>query len=357
MRSSFHFWTRNRPSRVFYSVAAQEDNLGDVVIRVRMLEWIRGAADETVVYVGAMSDDYLAAFDFDDRVKIVHSKGRLMGEVARSLLEYRIFLVLPPGPGFFGGMKNLIRSTGMILATVACTLTGGGALQCGASFRSAGRFGRNIHRLRTRLLRICSLRDTRSFASSHAIITPDLAFAAWEPNYQSCRFRLTLSLRSDYPVNEQLIRECKEIAEENQWQLTFVTQVQRDDEGHEKLASSFGADLVSWAGSHKKQLELVKQAYAESVGVLTDRLHGLIFASNSGALPLALVHAGNDKLTSTFEPIGDILAVEAGSGEILDSVIKSLQCHADNPEQQWYGVAETNPRLEELRKMVFNALA
>lgn len=345
-----------RPSRVFYSVSAQNDNLGDIAIRLRMLGWIRQSGAEVFVYTGPMSEEYLEAFDLSSDVTILRSKVDGFKMLLASLFRYRVFLVFPPGPSTFGGFKNTLRSLGIVAAIFAVSAVGGGAIQVGTSYRNVGRGGRLVHKYMTALLRMCVLRDVNSFAADSSFVAPDLAFKSMEIPKPSSRFRLSVSLRNDYNVNVPLMRHCKQLADENGWRLTFVTQVERDGLNHHRLADQLGADLVCWEGTHVEQFNRVKKAYAESVAVLTDRLHALIFSANSGAMPIALVHDGNDKLTSTFDHILDLAQIKSNSDVFPDSILHRVEAHSENPDDQRHFLLAAEEQLASVEQMTIDVL-
>lgn len=351
-------WSRwsKKPTKIFYSVAAQEDNLGDLIIRLRMLNWLKEAGGAIVVYVGPMSDSYLEAFSFGTQVKIVRSKVEFIKVLLGALLQHRVFIILPPGPKTLRGIRDMATNLATILVNVVISTGGGGILQAGASFRQTEGVGRKFHKLKTSLFRICIVRDLGSFVSQKAAVAPDIAFADWKVRSDKERFRLSISLRSDQNVDREILSKYRKIAEDNGWQLTFVSQVQRDDAMHKDLASEFSADLVSWKGNHVNQLERVRKTYAESVAVLTDRLHAMIFASNLGALPLALVHPGNDKLTSSFEHVLEIPLIESGTGEIDSSVSDFVRSHAKNPEQLTRRLSDVYRRIDDIKLKVQSTL-
>lgn len=356
MPTNLETWLKKRPTCVFYSVSAQEDNLGDIAIRLRMLKWLKESSDAIVVYVGPMSEDYLQPFGLEDGIDVVDSKLQAMLRLFRTLVRHRVFLVLPPGPSAFGRVRNSFRSIATIIASLVLTSGGGGVIQVGASYRGEGFISRKLHELKTALFRLCVVRDSKSFASKRSVMAPDLAFENWQNAGKPSRTRLSVSLRSDYEVDEDVLQQIRNISEDNGWKLTFVSQVRRDDIKHRELASEFGADVVSWENNHGIQFERVKTAYAESVAVFSDRLHGLIFSSNMGALPIALLHPGNDKLTSTFQPVIDLPTVESGSGVIANSVIEAIQTHAQNPQTRMQAAQESSTKLEEIRRLVLYIL-
>ncbi|MEY8579099.1 polysaccharide pyruvyl transferase family protein [Corynebacteriaceae bacterium 6-324] len=349
-------WLKNRQVCVFYSVAAQEDNLGDIAIRLRMLNWLKGSADVLIVYTGPMSESYLQPFGFDDRIDLTHSKPHILIKLLRALVQYRVFLVLPPGPSGFGGARNMLRSLATIVANLVLNIGGGGILQVGTAYRGAGRISVKLHELKTALYHLCVVRDSKSIASNRTLTAPDLAFEGWESTENLQRTRLSVSLRSDYEVDENVLQQFRTISENNGWKLTFVSQVQRDDARHRELALKYGADVISWEGNHGAQFERVKAAYSESIAVLSDRLHGLIFSSNMGALPIALVHSGNDKLTSTFQLVIDLPRVNSGSDEIPNSVIESIHTHSIDPEPRMREMQESRMKLKDIKMLVLEAL-
>lgn len=349
-------WYKNRPTCVIYSVSAQEDNLGDIAIRLRMFDWIKNSAELVIVYTGPMSEDYLQSFGFEKPIEVVHSKIQVLLRLFGALIRHRVFLVLPPGPSAFGGARNSLRSLVTIVSNLIFRAGGGGVLQVGAAYRGEGRLSRKLQELKTDLFQLCVVRDSKSIASHRTVTAPDLAFEDWGSSENLQRTRLSVSLRSDYEVDEMVLEQLRTISEVQGWKLTFVSQVRRDDVKHRALAMKYGADVVSWEGSHKTQLEKVKIAYSESVAVLSDRLHGLIFASNMGALPIALVHSGNDKLTSTFQVVIDLPRVFSGSGEISDSVLESIRSHLQNPEPRILAMQESRMKLNEIRMRVQSVL-
>lgn len=356
MANNLRSWFRNQPTCVFYSVSAQEDNLGDIAIRLRMLDWLKESADSVIVYAGPMSEEYLQSFGFEETIDVVRSKSQVMFKLCRNLFRSRIFLVLPPGPSSFGGLRNSLRSLSTVAATLVLRASGGGVIQVGTAYRGGGPLSRRLQVFKTSLFQLCVVRDTNSIASHRSINAPDLAFQDWESTEKLERKRLTVSLRSDYEVDEKVLQQFKTIAADNGWTLTFVSQVRRDDIKHRELALKYSADVVSWEGSHGAQFNRVKTVYAESVAMLSDRLHGLIFSSNMGALPIALVHPGNDKLTSTFQSVIDVPRVIAGSGEIPSYVIDSIRTHEQNPEILRRDLQVSRMKLNEIRLLVLGAL-
>lgn len=351
MRGRFHAASCTRPLIAFYSIAAQHDNLGDVVIRRRMLEWLDGAGVAVYVYAGSMPASYVAAFDFTDRITVVRTRSKLLRDAVHLLRHGRILLVFPPGPGAFGGPKRNLRLAGRLLAVSALSACGGGGLLIGGSVRQQGCAGSRLYAGFLSALRLSVMRDVRSLelSSGRARLAPDLAFGSWHPQEGRNRFRLSVSLRSDQPVDRATLRYLNELAAAEGWRLTFVTQVKRDDPGHHRLAKEMGADVVAWQGSHSEQLVRVQDAYAESLAVVSDRLHALIFAANSGSLPVALVHTGVDKLTSSFSHVCSLPRIDVGR-PAFDNLSIAIHDYMRNPESLERELATADEILMNVRE-------
>ena len=72
---------------VFCTIAAQEDNLGDIEIRQRMLDLVSHPDVRLHISRGRMSDSYVAAFDLPPGSRVYRSRLRqglaLVGSVLR----------------------------------------------------------------------------------------------------------------------------------------------------------------------------------------------------------------------------------------------------------------------------------
>lgn len=296
-----------RPTLVLYSLAAQEDNLGDIVIRKRLLTWLDSQDYKLCLYVGAMSESYLRAYEIPPHIPIIRSKTKVAGLAVSSSFRNRLILVFPPGPKSFGGLKNSIRSLVLLIASYLTSLSGGGAILVGGSFRANGKDYWDLHRRFINSLKLCVVRDDNSGVGGNSMVklAPDLGIYR-EPGFnQSNRFRLSISIRNDKKINSRLLEIMKNSGISNHLKLTLVTQVKRDDAQHKVLADSLGADLIEWSGDHSAQMERVREAYAESVVIVSDRLHALILGMNNGAYPVILKHPNVDKLTSTLNHVID----------------------------------------------------
>lgn len=294
---------------VFYSVAAQWDNLGDIEIRNAALDWIRGTGSDVIAYSGSMPAAYVAAFDADDeQVRFVTGAAHYQALLWSHLLRRRASIVFAPGPQAFGPrLKTMGKSLVNLLNVTAVRASGGAVLAAGRSLRGRGRLARRIEVAVVALFQLYVVRDTRSAAvlGQDLVNAPDLAFAHdFGPAADSGkRTDVIISLRGDRPIEVDGLRSVVEVLKAEGLRPVFVTQVKRDDDQHRSLAATFGVSAVLWEEhSHTDQLKRARNAYANAGAVLSNRLHALIFGIQHGAAPIAVLDKGSDKLTSTLRP-------------------------------------------------------
>jgi len=117
---------------------------------------------------------------------------------------------------------------------------------------------------------------------------------------------IAISLRGDRrEPSPEWVSAVGRLAERLGSKIVCVVQVQEDHPLAARLAAELGASLVGWGdGDHWLQELRVREAYAQSRLVLSDRLHGLIIAASEGAVPLAWCEATTDKIAKHFEVVG-----------------------------------------------------
>jgi len=302
-----------RPSRpprrtVFYSVAAQWDNLGDIEIRNAALEWIRGTGSDVIAYSGSMPEAYVAAFDTDEQVRFVENAVQYQALLWYFLLRRRASMVFAPGPQVFGpSVKAMGKSLVNLLNVTAVRASGGSVLAVGRSLRGRGRLARRIEVAVVAMFQLYVVRDTRSAAVLERVLVnaPDLAFAHdfGQSASGGTRTDVVISLRGDRPISVDGLSAVVDVIRSKGLRPLFVTQVKRDDEQHRSLAEQFGVSAVLWENhSHSDQLTRARSAYANAGAVVSNRLHALIFGIQHGAAPIAVLDKGSDKLASTLRP-------------------------------------------------------
>lgn len=135
------------------------------------------------------------------------------------------------------------------------------------------------------------------------------------------RRKIAISLRGDrVEPSEEWLEAVERLARRLSREIVCVVQVQDDEALMRRVADRLGADLVGWGdGDHWSQERRARNAYSQSVLVLSDRLHGLIMAATEGAIPLGWCEATTRKITDHFEVIGDDRA-GPGDSSVVDLI-------------------------------------
>lgn len=358
------------PSKViFYSIHAQPDNLGDIEIRQTLLDWLKQSDNDLMIYAGKMPTEYVNAFQLPANSRLFRSSLEFQRELLRHAAKRRAHIAFAPGPQWFGRRGNASRLSlthlGKPLLNLGNILlirvSGGKAVGLGRAVRGSGRFSQRIERARVRSLNLFTSRDDATSAALEMEVRsePDLAFSNLEISSDAgSKPYLAISLRSDVArVNRSAIKSLIHSATAIGLQPILVTQVRSDDAEHHLIARMTGIPLISWdERTHAVQMQRVKQIYRTSQFVVSDRLHALIFGLQTGACAIAIVHPGNDKLTSTlrpFVPLTEVRSQDESWSPILDKVLQDSRYPIATSE----AVISAKDRLENLRKSVVALLS
>ncbi|WP_194383726.1 polysaccharide pyruvyl transferase family protein [Microbacterium luteum] len=291
-----------RPMDFFCSVAAQEDNLGDIEIRAVMLRWLHETDCNVVAYTGSMPVEYIEALD-SPRTRYIASAFRFQLLLIRSCMLRNANLMFAPGPQRLGGARAVVKSIMNLLNVFAIRISGGRAATFGRAFRGTGKISKAVERLLVSKLDAAVVRD---FESVHVlgksmIVAPDLAFAN-PGRYSEMPRVIGLSFRHDAAPRLKEIEGLVSSGRRAGWEFKIVTQVRRDDAHHENLAKTLGIEHVAWgARDHTTQTQRVKDAYSECVLVITNRLHAALFGLAQGAI-ISTMSDKDLKLLRTLEP-------------------------------------------------------
>ena len=287
----------------FCSVLAQEDNLGDVVIRREMLRVLRETCDEVVVYAGRSGASYRASYDLDGTT-VLTRPGRFQARLVRAALgRERPLLVFAPGPARLGGdRRSLLKGVANLANVVLVRLGRGEAMTLGRAVRTGGRAGRAVEALSVRLQSLYVARDdvTRGVLGPRVRVAPDLALARDDGPATGAADAMVLSFRGDREVDPALVRRALEAARRTGTRPVLVTQVRRDGAQHARLAAEHGIEHVAWEGEHRAQLERVTATMRTARVVVSDRLHALLLGARNGAVVVPVATPGSDKLPTTL---------------------------------------------------------
>ncbi|MCS5735576.1 polysaccharide pyruvyl transferase family protein [Herbiconiux daphne] len=291
---------------VFYSVAAQWDNLGDIEIRDTALGWIGQSGSRVVAFTGGMPTSYLNAFQSAANTRWISSSIKYQGLLWGHILRRRASIVFAPGPQVFASRpKPMLKSLVNLLNVLGVRLSGGSALAVGRALRGSGRMARALERAVVSRFSLYVVRDDRSASVIGRPLrdAPDLAFGHPRVVGSKERVYVAISLRSDREVNIEGLKALLIQVSERGLVPVFVSQVKRDDVRHSSLAAELSVEALLWGeNSHASQMERVKNVYARSAAIVSNRLHGLILGVQNGASPIAVLDPGSDKLSSTLAP-------------------------------------------------------
>jgi hypothetical protein len=289
---------------VYYSIAAQWDNLGDIEIRNAVLTWMLQRSHRVVVFTGAMPASYIDAFYTDPFVSLESSAVRYQVRLWIDVVRRRASIVFAPGPQVFGPkLKSMAKSAVNWINVTGVRASGGRVLAVGRSLRGDGRLALLLERHVIAKFHLYVVRDTRSSTVVNRPLrgAPDLAFAG--VGMSLSRELVVISLRGDRPIDFAGLQRLCDWVRSQGLRPVLVTQVKRDNEHHRLLADKLSVECVFWESeSHSEQIARVKDTYSQARMVISNRLHALIFGLEYGAIPLAVIDAGSDKLLSTLEP-------------------------------------------------------
>ncbi|GAA1421043.1 polysaccharide pyruvyl transferase family protein [Agrococcus citreus] len=285
---------------IIISVQAQYDNLGDVIIRAEMLQWLAPIAHVAAI-VGEAPDDYLEALQAPPNVTFVRSLGDAL-RLARELGE-RASLVFSPGEQHLDlGVREWPRAAANLALAHAIKLRGGRVLKIGRGYRGEQTV---LKQLEAGLVRASHLTLVRDQAATHmfprAQWIPDVALASdrfGRDNGDHPRGLVSVSLRVDRAHPRELVQRTVDAAGLDP---RFVVQVRRDDAVADSL--DLGSS-TTWSGSLVTQLPLVADAYTRSRYVVSDRLHSLLFGLLCGAIPIGIETGNFGKLERQLYPLG-----------------------------------------------------
>ncbi|MCC2034063.1 polysaccharide pyruvyl transferase family protein [Microbacterium allomyrinae] len=342
---------KRRARRVYMSIAAQPDNLGDIAIRQAAIDMLAGAQDRLVVFVGGMPADYVSAFSFPADSELVRGSGAFMAKYLGDVLRRRAHLIFAPGPlQIRPGIKPAIKASVNLGNVLLARLSGGQVIALGRALRGHGWPTHGIERFAIGAYSLFVARDNVSAKVVGRALdrAPDLAFMREIDSTTGGRSRLAISLRGDREVNAELLQGIVDAARAAGLAPVLVTQVGRDDQKHRELAGDMNVDIVGWDGTgHGAQIDRVEEIYRTSRYVVSDRLHALILGMVKGAQPIALVHPGSDKLISTLDGVVDFTWVGTTATRTPDDLLV-----APAEDGLIRSVREARRRLDELAEEV-----
>ena len=350
---------------VFIVLTGAYGNVGDGVIRRRVLQWVRGAG-EIHAYVGNAPEDWVEQLGLNGDVEI-YSAARSWKWV-RTLMfgRGRRALVFDPGQVPLG--KGARRAEAYYLALTLWTrLRGGVVIRPPRAFAGTlDPVAFRLHRAGARASNVALWRTPRcETAIGVGEFCPDTAFQepfeAGSPMVE--RKRIVVSMRGKRALpSAAWFDSVKKLAVHSGGDVLILSQVREDEvrsnEITERLRiSGVGADMLEWGeNSDLEQEDVVRAEYARARFVVSDRLHVLILAAKAGAIPLEYTDHHPSKADEHFAAIGyrgvSSLVAEGDSAGAVEHAIAAEQRIDELQGLMQTAFASISDRVIEIEQLV-----
>jgi hypothetical protein len=300
---------RHRPTRTFVSLTGPAGNIGDALIRRGTLEWAKGTSDELIVYVGDAPDAWLRQLGVPSGTRVLRSKKsvpRWLWLIATSPSRPALFFEAGEVPLDRG---NVLRELVFLAETVVVRLKRGVVVRPPRGIRAPTQPALWLHTRAARLSQVALWRDIISaqLASSSAV-APDIGFAAGVRAGRPIdeREELVLSLRGARPhPGPTWVEAVGAFAAREGLRIRTVVQVREDEQRSRELAEALGGEFDPWGDTdaviHEERL---RELYDRARLVISDRMHVLVLAAESGAVPVEVAPSPTRKISEAFATIG-----------------------------------------------------
>jgi len=298
-----------QPTCTFASLTGPAGNIGDALIRRGTLDWARETSEELVVYTGAAPDVWLQQLGVPAGAVVLRSK--------RSVPRWLWMLVTAPARPvlvFEAGevplhRGNIVRELVFLAETWIVRLKRGVVVRPPRGIRAPTRPAAWLHARAARLSQIALWRDDVSAKiAGGGRVAPDIGFAAgvrrgaaWQE-----RNELIVSLRGTRPhPDDTWVAAVRATAAAEGLRIRTVVQVREDEERAQELAVALGGEFEPWGERDPLAQEaLLRERYDGARLVLSDRMHVLVLAALSGAVPVELVPHPTHKIKEAFAVAG-----------------------------------------------------
>ena len=301
---------RGRSSQVFVILTGVSGNLGDAVIRRRVLAWSRGLG-EIHAYVGRTTPGWVEELELREDEHVYGAESR------RSWLRKLVVgrgkrtLVFDPGEVPLG--RSHLKSEVMFLAVVLMLrIRGGIVIRPPRAVGEVSPVVASLYRASSRLSHVVLWRDKPSMDRMRVgRISPDTAFA--EPAVTglptSGRETILISMRGPRPFpSDNWFAGIETFARRHRLKILVMSQVDEDETRSKEIADRFGpgvAEYLPWgARTDLEQEREIRRVYERTLITISDRLHVLILSAQAGSFPVEIAPAPRPKVRTHFETIG-----------------------------------------------------
>ncbi|MGP5124093.1 polysaccharide pyruvyl transferase family protein [Glutamicibacter ardleyensis] len=283
-------------------------NIGDALIRRRVLHWIDTDSD-IHAYVGTADPNWIEQLNFRSEKTSIYQRREFTSWLLKAIFGSgpRV-LILDPGEVDLG--RAALKSELVIgLLTVLLRLRGGSVIRPPRSLVVRSRTLLKLHKLVSKASTLSFWRENASYAQVRTgFSVPDVAFQEYDEVIADSgkRKKIFVSMRATRPdLPLVVLNEIRQFAATNDLDLIVGSQVKADEPRTKELAQTLNADYLAWGDSTDSEQEhRLRAIYSESCLVITDRLHVAILASCLGAVPTEIAVEPNGKIQRHFLQIG-----------------------------------------------------
>jgi len=324
---------------LFVSCTGQDENIGDVVLRRRLLDELRDIGQQHVLLAGC-GEGFIDALALGPDDKVYLNPAEWSAARDRAMAAGPIIYVAKPGEVQVE-QRNVINALRQLPLMRRIVQGGGAIVQLGIGARSyppmwTKALGATFH-----YHALVAWRDPVSQARfGFGDLMPDWGFDDAGPTREEMaesevRDLLAISLRGDRPYPDKVwLDGVRAFADEAGLKPVIVTQVRRDSETGRRLATDLGGDFADWGDeSHREQELRLRRLYRRSRLVLSDRLHVLILAFTELAIPLCYLDRNERKVGRHFDAVGYRKASVNISGLDRDGQLALLREAASRSEE------------------------
>ncbi len=345
---------------IFVPARGQYDNIGDILLRRQLLDWLRPSGP-LHVYVGVAPDGYTTGLGLQPSDVQYRSFRHWYVAALCSAARGRASYVFKPGEIQLTliGMKEHLA---MLPVLAVVRARHGRVVRVGVGSRNFARVPRALMGPSIALSNLSLWRDAETAGYlRRGSVMPDLAFASVQaPRSDSVRDVLVVSMRSDldYP-SPAWFAGVRAVAAANNLTIWCVTQVLRDDDKCAQLAVDLGGQALRWNGTgHDEQEQRLRDLYRRAALAVSDRLHVLVGALTEGAVPAALLaSSGSDKIARHFAAAGLYDVSIDSTGVSAAEIAARLQNLLGRREPILAGLAAAQGELQTARRLLDQVLS
>jgi hypothetical protein len=359
---------------IFVPGVGQYDNIGDIVLRRQLIDWLRPLG-RLHVYLGRSPDGYAEGLGLEPDDVTYRSFGSWYRAGLASALRGDTSYVFKPGEIQLTivGMKEHIA---MVPLALLVRLRRGSVIRVGVGSRNFSPLPRLLMAPSIALSQLTRWRDPRTAEYLGGATMPDLAFGQGSASPDGTppvgeavngigltgtphRRMLAVEMRDDRPYpSPEWIEAVRAYAAEHDLDIVAVTQVLRDSDRSRALALDLSGSTLDWDGTgHRAQERLLRELYRNTRVVISDRLHVLVTALTEGAVPVAALVDSSDKIDRHFVAAG-IEGVSFATSNLSAAQIESaIGAVVGRSDAMFAALASARDELDLVRRDIENAVS